>query len=246
MDIETNIIDFEVTEVIKERLWAKVSNISINECWETKLPYQGLSIDGVRLMAHRVSWYVTYGKIPDNLYVLHKCDNPRCINPNHLFLGTQQDNMSDMQAKGRFARPWLGKKFSLETRTKMSISFSRRVLSDATRSKMSKSKMGVNLGKRLSEETKLKMSEARKGVHNPFFGKVHTEATKAKIRESTSGVNNHNYGKTFSEETRKKMSASQSGRVMSEKAKLNMREGWRKRRESQEWHSNPCLVIFPN
>lgn len=51
--------------------------------------------------AHRVSWFIHKGKIPRGLFVLHKCDNPECTNPDHLFLGTQRDNIIDAFKKGR-------------------------------------------------------------------------------------------------------------------------------------------------
>lgn len=63
----------------------------------------GSTINNTRriITTHRLSYIVNIGDIPDGLWVLHKCDNKPCINPDHLFLGTPKDNMDDMRKKGR-------------------------------------------------------------------------------------------------------------------------------------------------
>lgn len=63
-----------------------------------KLPFRG------RIKPHRASWLLHFGDIPQELWVLHKCDNRSCVRPDHLFLGTPLDNNQDMAAKGRSAR----------------------------------------------------------------------------------------------------------------------------------------------
>jgi hypothetical protein len=59
--------------------------------------------DGVRWMAHRWSWTLANGPIPDGMVVMHRCDNPPCVNPGHLSLGTQLENIADRVSKGRSA-----------------------------------------------------------------------------------------------------------------------------------------------
>jgi hypothetical protein len=89
-------------------------NVSINEatgCWEwqgsKKRGYGhtiiGSRTDGTRktVAAHRLSYETFVGPIPDGMEVCHKCDNPCCVNPEHLFVGTRQDNIDDREAKGR-------------------------------------------------------------------------------------------------------------------------------------------------
>ena len=69
---------------------------STNQCGYGRKRHRGFT-----WLAHRLSWTIKNGDIPDGLNVCHKCDNPACINPDHLFLGTQHDNINDMVAKGR-------------------------------------------------------------------------------------------------------------------------------------------------
>jgi hypothetical protein len=66
--------------------------------------YGVYTIDGKVQLAHRAAWMFTHGSFPDGLCVLHRCDNPPCVNPAHLFVGTQADNLRDMNAKARRAR----------------------------------------------------------------------------------------------------------------------------------------------
>lgn len=68
--------------------------------------YGYLYIHGKRVVASRFVWEECFGPIPDGLWVLHHCDNPPCVNPEHLFLGTNRDNMIDMRDKGRGKLGW--------------------------------------------------------------------------------------------------------------------------------------------
>jgi hypothetical protein len=70
-----------------------------------RLGYGSLGIRGKSWKAHRYSWTLFKGEIPHGLHVLHRCDNRRCVNPEHLFLGTHQENMQDMVKKNRHVSP---------------------------------------------------------------------------------------------------------------------------------------------
>lgn len=92
-----------------ERFWKKVKKGP--DCWEwtgtknTTLGH-GVMREGPRgaskqLFAHRVSWELHNGPIPDGMWVLHRCDNPPCVRPDHLYVGTPADNVRDREARGR-------------------------------------------------------------------------------------------------------------------------------------------------
>lgn len=63
--------------------------------------YADFYFQGARQKAHRVAWQIAFGSIPQGLQILHRCDNMRCVEPSHLFLGTSADNNADMGSKGR-------------------------------------------------------------------------------------------------------------------------------------------------
>lgn len=91
------------------RFWQKVQGRGTDRCWlwtasAQESGYGSFYFDGQLDRAHRVSWKLAHGSIPDGAMVLHHCDNPRCVNPSHLFLGTNTDNMRDMIRKGRHAK----------------------------------------------------------------------------------------------------------------------------------------------
>lgn len=79
-------------------------------CWfwqagEDKNGYGLMRVDGKTQRIHRVVYTLTKGEIPNGLHVLHSCDQPGCVNPEHLYLGTHQRNMTDMVEKGRSHKP---------------------------------------------------------------------------------------------------------------------------------------------
>lgn len=93
----------------EERFWRFVDKQDALSCWQWmgsgKHDGRGqLKIGGRHWIASRYSWHIHRGEIPDGKNVLHKCDNPSCVNPDHLFLGTQADNAGDMLSKSRSAR----------------------------------------------------------------------------------------------------------------------------------------------
>lgn len=93
-----------------ERFWDKVAHIPFHTCWEWTAAKneKGYGVFGVGKetdKASRLAYKLTKGPIPRGLFVLHSCDNPGCVNPDHLWLGTNLDNVKDMIKKGRNSPP---------------------------------------------------------------------------------------------------------------------------------------------
>lgn len=94
------------------RFWSKVERAGETDCWLWTASVSGSKVQhgqfttriGGRqhhLKAHRLAWVFTHGEIPPGCVICHRCDVARCVNPAHLFLGTQADNLNDARAKGR-------------------------------------------------------------------------------------------------------------------------------------------------
>lgn len=107
--------EIKLTPKDEMRFWSKVNRRSLDECWEwtssrNRCGYGQFRVGGKTVSAHRVAWVIAHGPIPagedfHGMCVLHRCDHRSCTNVSHLFLGTNLDNMRDMQSKGRGNNP---------------------------------------------------------------------------------------------------------------------------------------------
>lgn len=89
-----------------DRFWSKVDILDRESCWNwigcvSGFGHGRFNYDGKSMIASRMAWILSGQSIPRGLYVLHKCDNPKCCNTDHLWLGTKKDNTQDMMKKGR-------------------------------------------------------------------------------------------------------------------------------------------------
>jgi hypothetical protein len=109
------------TETKEERFNKKYIINDVTDCWEWTAALNNIGYGMFRWAsnkmrsAHRVSYELFNGPIPDGMAVCHKCDNPKCVNPEHLWTGTLKQNAQDMVAKGRSGRGMFGYKHKFGT-----------------------------------------------------------------------------------------------------------------------------------
>lgn len=150
----------------EERFWSSVNKKGDNECWEWKgnLERNGYGVFNSiqsHFKAHRCAWEFVNGRIPDGLYICHKCDNRKCVNPSHLFIGTQGDNLRDMVSKGRGNfNPLRGEKHPRHKLTDIQIRSMRQEYEDG----MSCIELGKKYGVHKAQATKI------------VFGRIRTDA----------------------------------------------------------------------
>lgn len=149
--------------------------------------------------AHRVAYIVKNGEIPSGLFVLHRCDNRVCVNPEHLFLGTNADNMKDMALKKRAA--WSVKKQPQESIDRAAATRSANYTGASEKQKLAASKTMKKLWS--DEGFRKRMSEQASGERNPFSGPMSTER-REKFKEYWAGMVGKNRP-PHSEETKEKM-----------------------------------------
>lgn len=92
------------------RFLSNVDQLASDQCWnwrgiDNSNGYRRFSYKDQHRLAHRVAYEIFFGPIPEGMNVCHRCDNRKCVNPEHLWLGTQSDNLSDAVAKGRMRLP---------------------------------------------------------------------------------------------------------------------------------------------
>jgi hypothetical protein len=112
---------FEITEALKNRFYTKVRKSE--GCWmwlgTKRAKYGGFWIDRAAHSAHRISYLIHKGEIPDGLWVLHTCDVRMCVNPDHLYVGTPKQNTADARDRGRLTtgeKHWTSREKERRTR----------------------------------------------------------------------------------------------------------------------------------
>jgi len=95
-------IEMDATNPDTNRIVSRIDIKDSDKCWLwrgflNEHGYGRIRFNGKMTLAHRATWSLYFGEIPDSMCVCHRCDEPACCNPNHLFLGSQQENINDRQ-----------------------------------------------------------------------------------------------------------------------------------------------------
>mgnify|MGYP000868179549 CR=1 FL=1 len=141
-----------IPESVARRFWSHVALAGPDDCWEwtafiDKHGYGRFSYNNQMVQTHRFSFTLAHGSIPPDHEVCHKCDNPKCCNPAHLFLGTHQDNMTDMKTKKR-AR-------TLATTTKITRTLKRQIREAYIAENVSQQELAARFGVHITTVSKI-------------------------------------------------------------------------------------------
>lgn len=114
--IAETLLSVNLSEKQLWRFWKKVNKGDTDDCWNWKARkneggYGNVFLEGKCRLAHRIAFCISYGAFDNSLKVCHTCDNPSCCNPAHLWLGTDEENVADRDAKGRLVN---GRKYKGE------------------------------------------------------------------------------------------------------------------------------------
>lgn len=175
-------------DYLSKRFWEKAPLTRNNdECWEwqgsfNSTGYGQIGIKGKKFSSHRLSWLVNRGAIPSGLCVCHHCDNRRCVNPNHLFLGTKKDNLDDMDQKGRRITP---PRPSGEANPAARLS-DRQVeeIRELGRQGLGSRKIAKQVGCSSSQAFRIVRGESRVNVYTPSDAVILDEAIQTVMREA--------------------------------------------------------------
>ncbi len=164
---------------IEERFWSKVENCGDCLRWTDKLDnwgYGRLCINRIAELAHRVAWFVYYGVEPEGKLVLHNCDNTWCVRKEHLYLGTDADNMRDRTIRKRHGidrdRTGFLKKLSVNRDKSIAVTRKMRWATDGTKTVRLRSGVKLPIGWWYGRDEIVRKNISRKmrGNHNRVIG----------------------------------------------------------------------------